>query len=392
MPIQPNGLLRTVLFIVAFLGQCAPGAGAGTVENSGTNRRLTVNEPRPIATSLADIATGRFENQRVTFTGTVRHCTVDKPVAPGGKGEVLKLTLATTGQTLDVLGYRPEGLERNRIIDSTVSMVGVAGSYRNRKGQFLAAVVTADRKGDVRITDSGPADPFGGVVAPIGELLTSVDRNRGDHRIRIRGVVTYYLPEHELYVQEGHDAIRVQTPEKVALKTGDLVDVVGFEATSGSSPHLEDGIIKKVLERIPSPERPLRTTWAQIVEGELDARLVQVEGTIFDIAQRPNELLIVLQNGKNMIGAYLPGIYRGNIPGLQAGARVEFTGVASLIFDENHRAKAFTLHLRAASDARLLKSAPWWNTKRALTLLAGAGSVIVLIVLWIILLRKRVNA
>ena len=333
---------------------------------------------------------GRFEKQRVTFSGTVRHFAVQKPSTPR-EVPLLKLAVASGGQNLDVLARFPSALDLTRLIDSTVLVQGYAGSYRNRRGQFLGAVVTADREGDIRVINPGPVDAFAGAQEPLGQILTSADRNHGDHRIRTRGVITHLVAGHEINIQDGDAAIVVQTPANAGVHLGEAVDIVGFESIVNSSPQIVDALVKPAGDRLIQP-RALRATMDQIVEGELEARLVQLTGMVFDVVPRPGEFLIVVQNGRSMVGVYLPDLKRDDLRNVKPGAKVEFTGVVSLIYDENHKVKSFSLRLRDSNDIRVLSTAPWWTTQRAFMLLGGAASVIFLVVLWVILLQKRVSA
>ncbi|MES1256845.1 MAG: EAL domain-containing protein [Acidobacteriota bacterium] len=375
-----KGAVRIFPLVLILFTPSVPGYG------QGPNRHDKVFTSHLRGESIAAISTGRFENQAVSFVGTVRQFAIEE-----SPRKTLKLLVGSSGASIEVLSTRFQSLDLTRLVDSTVGIHGVAGAYRNRRGQFLGALVTADREDDIRLLEPGPRDPFDTPSQTLGELLTSVDRARGDHRIKITGVLTWYQPGHELYLQSGDDAVRVQTAASTPAQPGDLLDVVGFEVVD-SSPHLTNGIFRKAAaDGTASPPRVVRTTFADVVKEEIDARLVQIDGTVFDVVLRTGEILIVLQSGKDMIGAYLPAV-RNEEFALQPGAKAQLTGVASLIFNEDHKPKSFSLRLRGPGDIRILQPAPWWTAKRALKVLAIAGSAILLIVFWVISLRKRVRA
>ncbi len=349
--------------------------------------------------TIPALAAAQFGTQRVILRGTVRRWSI-QPSSESPNEKVLRLSLAADGRNVTVLASRFAGLDFARLIESTVEVRGLAGAYRNRRDQFLAAVVKVGGDGDIRVIKAGPADPFETPLQPIGTLMGRMDERRGDHRVRTRGIVTFSYPGHQLYIQSGGAGVLVETSNSLPVHVGEPVEVVGFEEAGTSSPYITDATVKRAIEPEP-PVSPLATTFANVLAEEVDARLIRLQGVVFDVVRRPTELLIVLQckfpsahrgEGTVMLGAYLQAGADKGMETPTIGSQVELTGVTSLIAGEDHKPKSFSLRLRDPRDYRLLKGAPWWNTQRALTFLAAGGAFFILSVVWLMSLRKQVGA
>jgi PAS domain-containing protein len=76
---------------------------------------------------------------------------------------------------------------------------------------------------------------------------------------------------------------------------------------------------------------------------------------------------------------------------LRVGSLVQLTGICNIGVDENRAPVGFGLLLRAPEDVVVIQQPPWWTLERALSLLGFTGLVILSALLWVVMLRRRVQ-
>jgi PAS domain S-box-containing protein len=76
---------------------------------------------------------------------------------------------------------------------------------------------------------------------------------------------------------------------------------------------------------------------------------------------------------------------------LRVSRLVQLTGICSIRVDDNRAPVGFGLLLRALEDVVIIQQPPWWTLKRALSLLGFTGLVILSALLWVVMLRRRVQ-
>src|ERR1017187_1306288 len=82
----------------------------------------------------------------------------------------------------------------------------------------------------------------------------------------------------------------------------------------------------------------------------------------------------------------------GRLPALNNGSLVRVAGIVS--YDPPGRRsvpRGFTILLRSAADATVLRDAPWWSIERAFQLVGCLCAVALLAFAWIAVLRRRVQ-
>ena len=81
---------------------------------------------------------------------------------------------------------------------------------------------------------------------PVSSLMRFSPGGRSQHRVRVRGVVTYQQRGRALFLQNHGRGLRVLTQQDTALTIGDLVDVIGFPGVGESAPVLEDAVFHRI--------------------------------------------------------------------------------------------------------------------------------------------------
>jgi diguanylate cyclase (GGDEF)-like protein len=73
------------------------------------------------------------------------------------------------------------------------------------------------------------------------------------------------------------------------------------------------------------------------------------------------------------------------------GSQLLLTGICTIQVGSTLNPISFTILLRSPEDIVVLKQGPWWTPKRALALVSALTGVTVLVLIWVALLRNRVE-
>jgi diguanylate cyclase (GGDEF)-like protein len=275
------------------------------------------------------------------------------------------------------------------LVDAEVSLRGVCGALYNERRQLLGIQMYVPGGEYIRVLRAAPKDPFSLSPRSIEDLLRFSPTREMEHRVRLEGTVTYDDRSGSVWIRDATGGVVIHDRDEQGLMPGDVVDVVGVPEIGSFSPVLQRALVKR-LQSGPSPA-PERITAQDAIKGDLDARLVQIEGKLIDRLVRPADML-TLESGDTIFSAILPK--RGDVPRLEPGAVLRLTGICAVEADQSHDPilpRTFRLLLRSPADIVVLKGAPWLTTDRVTPILTGTVVLIVAALAWVSLLRKRVN-
>ena len=187
--------------------------------------------------------------------------------------------------------------------------------------------------------------------------LTKEQAQRG-LPVAFEATVTYYSPSDvDLFVQEGGEAIYVETKPNEVLAPGDRVIVIGITRASFTTDVLSESV--KVLGHGTLPQ-PVPADFGQLIRAERDCMRVSVRATV-----RSADAV----NFGEMHGVYLKlTLDEGSIDATVAGtdaiqlkelldAEVEVTGVVSGKFDSKMQLVGILLEVPSLADVKVLKRA-----------------------------------
>ena len=216
------------------------------------------------------------------------------------------------------------------------------------------------------------------------------------HRVKVEGVVTWQDRDHALYLQDGRDGIRISTAASHVILPGTRVEAVGFPAMGQYSPILKDGIFRMVGDGGPVPaahldvadilgrENPFNTSIA-------DGQLVEVEGRVVDSRTQGEERVLTVRQGKAVFEAHLAHAAREAPLDPGAGSLIQLTGVCTVVTDAYRNPVSFNILLRTAADVVVLKRVSWWTPLHSIAVVCGVGEAILIVALWMVILRHRVE-
>jgi signal transduction histidine kinase len=174
--------------------------------------------------------------------------------------------------------------------------------------------------------------------------------------IHIRGAVTLTSP---LYVQDDSGGIAVQSSAASTLNLGDEVDVVGTVDASEPSPRLVAKVI--TLRGGRNLVLPLSVTSTQAAQGAVDARLVELRGTLQSKRIEGSQVLLEFTDVDQAFSAVgFRNLSLQQFHQLASGSVLRVTGICS---SENVGlgGNGFSVRLRSLDDVTVLADPPWWS-------------------------------
>jgi len=376
-------------------GVTAPGLFAPQIRLRRLSVVGTASPPPARPSTYAELASGKLDSRLVSLEGRVRSVGVE-PARPD-KQLRLVFSLAAGGGTFDVRVHlaNPVGLHTQDLavlVDASVSLRGVCGGIFNGRRQLIGVVLHAPDASAIVVTRPSPTpDPFAQGARAIQTLFQFSPDAREAHRVRVDGTVTYRQPGGALYVWDGTGGVLVQTTQPDTLLVGDEVQVVGFPLMGDWTPALGDAIFRRV--RAGAPPAPVPTTAAREAGADgHDARLVTLEGTLLDVVDQQRALTLALIDQNVVFNAEVPAPRTEGRVELERGSRLRLDGISVARADNVlKRPVGFKLLLRSPADLHVVSRPPWWTLGRLLTGLASLAAFLALVIVWVVVLRRRVR-
>ncbi len=293
--------------LIEVTGETDPGEFAPVVvAHHITILGRSTNFPAAMPVTFEQITSGQKDSQFVEMRGIVRDAHYD---ATSG----YYLVVITTGGGQLTAYARTLPVNRDDLVDSTVTVRGVMLTQFNWQRQLFDIRLLVPRPTDLMIDKAAPADPFAVPTQPIERLLQFTPQGPYGHRVKVTGTVIYRQDGNALYLEDATEGLYAETIQPGFLLPGDQVEVLGFPAKGEYTPMLQDAIFRKVGSGpVPVPDQ---ISIDGALKGTHDCRLVRMEGVILDRARHSEEQFLVLQAPNGFIfHAYLEKDPGGRFP------------------------------------------------------------------------------
>lgn len=323
----------------------------------------------------------------VQLSGVVRSAKEDRIIDPPR----LLIQLSTAGGLVPlwVLQYQPSDL--TAFIDTEIIAEGVVhhlGTVRHQPGTVRLLVTSSQ---DITVIAQGE-DPYSLPATPLEELWTYVPGGYRDHRLHLRGTVSYHIPGEVLYLTDERAAVRVLTSDTTPLQLGDIVDVVGFATVGRYLVHIEDGSFR--VRSTGPPPKPINEPFTgKMGLSHFECALVTMEAVVRDRFRTEQAQELSLEADGRRFSAIVrsPG---GDWSDPAVGSVVRVTGIIEGLpqLEESmlgREAKSFRLLLRSAGDLVIVTRGPWWTGARLLTTVGAVGLLSIAGLGWAVTLRRR---
>jgi signal transduction histidine kinase/CheY-like chemotaxis protein len=367
--------------VVDLSGFTTPGQFAPSISGTWAERVSSAPMPAPAPVEFEYLYSGKMDSAWVQTEGIVQ--SIEPHLA--NFEDAVSLQLGSHQYLLLVHNPKKRSLPPP---DSRVRVQGVCASLFNARRQIVGFQIYVPSPEFVQLLEPGP-DPATLRSHPIDELLRFSFSNSPGHRTRIRGVVTLASPAGPSYVEDTGAGVKVVNHERMDLRPGDVVDVLGFAHAGSFSPEMRDAQVS-LVERGPAPSPPSITV-DEALEGGYDSKLVTIDAAVVDQLRGSSQNTVMLQVGGKLFNATLN---HGRFPSLDRGSIVHVTGVCSVVAEGNlayRIPKSLSLVLRSGNDITVVRSAPWWTTGRLLIAIGYMLALLLAVLSWVAVLRRKVG-
>ncbi len=343
--------------------------------------------PAPERLTYEQLASGREDSEWVEVQGMVR-CAF-----PGTKDR-MHLTVAMTGQRLDVVVDHLKMADADKLVSATVHIQGVCRSRHNGRRQLRYPYISAASPSNIVVDVPAPSDV---VQVPLANLLQFNSQGSYGRLVKVQGVVTEQKGN-AVFIQDGGAGLYVKCSHAAAVSPGALLEVTGFPVLNQIAPIVEDATFRVIGQRpVPDPV-DVKIDQLPYGDGEYDAVLVRFRARLVNRAERPDEQRLILEANNLMLTARLDTCkVDHSFKALRAGSELELTGVclAQSLEYWNHsatnRPEAVQLLMRSSNDVKVISNPPWWTLSRLLWMLGAITVVLLAGCPWVFALDRTVR-
>jgi diguanylate cyclase (GGDEF)-like protein len=379
--------------LVEIVGVSAPGDYAPIVDRARIRIEGKSHVPASATrVTLAELLSGAFDGQWVEIAGVVHvvHLTEHN----------VTIDVGTAEGSVSATTLRVPAVDYNALTDAVIQLDGNAGPEFNRKRQMVGVHLFFPTLGQLHVLQPAPPDPYATPLHPISQLLQFTPGFEFNHRTRVRGTVTLDWPGRMLCIEEASDGLCMPTAQSTSIRSGRVVDVIGFPTISQYKVTLENARFQ-VEEGSTSALVAKPITAQAILREDHDGELVQVQGELIGQDRATGDLTLMLRSGKLFYPAILPGYGTGDSPSTwKDGSRLRLTGVANVQVDSEStnrgeggvRPRSFQILMRSPDDVEILDVPSWLTRDHVVGILAAVLLIGCVAIAWIVVLRRRVEA
>jgi signal transduction histidine kinase len=279
-----------------------------------------------------------------------------------------------------------------RYISATVRVRGVMSLSTHDR-----PVLLVPSPAFLEVEEQTPEDPFVIPSLAIANLNSFDTTVQWVHRAKATGVVTY-RHERSLFMQDASGGLRVRAAANAPLvQVGDEVEVVGFPEGSGYSQVLSEALVRS--KGSSQSLKPATLDMNELASVRHSSTLVRVQANLMGQETAGANQILNLQEGQQLFQAIL-ALDQGRLPSLPAGSQLELTGVCQVeLVDrsagdqapESRPIASLRICLRSPLDVVMVKRPPWWTWDKAAALVGILLVVLMAALLWIRLLRLRLE-
>jgi signal transduction histidine kinase len=307
------------------------------------------------------------------------------------------------------------------LVDAEIRLCGIVGASFNNRGEFIAPSLITNLPEDLVIEKPAPP-PEELPRISLGELQPFRLHPPLPHRVRIEGTVIFSQPESFFYIQDGANAVRVETTSPSPLKPGDRIEATGFVDMTREIGMIRDATVRQIgsVKLIAaatdiSPEDILNLNQHANDNGmmaqphDFDGHLIRFRARLLAVQSntskpQPLRRLLLERTGTRADGssglvlqANLQSGSTREIDALQPGSELEVTGLAYLTYGPHKENRSLRLPsqvdliLRDARDVVVIQAPSWWTARRLAGLLAVVALVMAAAIFWSLQLKRQVR-
>ncbi|HEV2989378.1 MAG TPA: sensor histidine kinase [Candidatus Angelobacter sp.] len=361
-------------------GITGPGRFAPVIREQSL--RILGRKPLPNAHLYAfhELADGQKDSQWVRVSGIVRSASIDRTSWPE---PVLAMNVSSEGSQFSVRTPLPLSQDISSWVGKEVQIQGVCGTLFNAERQLIGILFYVPKMELIRTEATSNQVPF-------AALMRFSPEQEAGHKVRVRGTVAYHQPGNVLFLESDTKGLRVLAQQDTPVQAGDIVDAVGFPTVGESEPVLADAVFR-VVGHGPKPQPvnlDVSAPW-----GRYDGALVSIDARLIHLEQQPYGASLLLQHGARLFEARLQSPAPRDLQKyLPPDSDLRVTGIclvrAGGIW---HSPESFRLLLRSRDDITILRTPSWWNLRHTGWVLTATGIILLLVIAWVVVLRRRLR-
>lgn len=333
--------------------------------------------PQPVPATLAQLMDGSLDTLYVEVQGVLSSVSEDRVILLTREGRV-RIQLPN--------------LPRSVLEESLNSLVRIRGCLVPGRELFTQQVRVGDFglvNAQLSIDVPPPENVFEVAAKSVPDLLLFDSQASPLQRTKIVGQVLHQR-DSEVFLIDGANGARFIPKTPLALRPGDVVEVVGFPDLNGPTPLLRDAVVRLTNHTdLPTPQ-PIPTE--NLLSSRHDSTLVTIEARLLAQRQNQSDYILELQHGARTFLARLAKS-AGTLPEFRPDSQLRITGVYVGLGGDRVAAReidGFEVLLNSPRDVRVEHLPSWWTARHALGALGVLGGVLLLALAWIHALRGRV--
>jgi PAS domain S-box-containing protein len=292
-------------------------------------------------------------------------------------------------------------------LDAKVQVQGVCWTLTERDNRAAGFQIHSPGTNFLTLLEPGSSNIFSRPLRSSKELRSGSLGSGA--RVKVKGIITLFKPGRWLFLRDENGPVKARQLEpflpvgsssnfvdrsyQTPLQPGDQAEVIGAPMVSVLAPMLVDAEYRRLGGG--PPPIPISASVAELLGGSRDGDLVTLRGSLLDRERHESwstvEDLLRLQAGETIFEASLESDRTNALPPLARNAVLQLNGICTVELGEWKTVRTVRLLLRDAHDAQVLGQPPVWASWRVGRILLIAGILGAAALVWIWLLRGRVQ-
>lgn len=339
--------------------------------------------PAPVHRSIAELRTMAYESFRAVTEGVVHPCPVGN--------ERVCFRIYDGDKMISLSVPEPESPAAESLLGATVRITGIAGREVDETTKQIWPRLFAENLQAIQIL-TPPADTLNSTPSAISKLISPGSGQSYGPLVHVRGTVSWQAPGF-FFLGDGTGMVFVDTSETVSVRTGSVVDVLGFPHRGEFGLELADAVVRATASQSGSSLlTPMQTNASNVVNLNLNGRRVHLKARLIGQNAGAKEVVYQLEDGDRRFNAVLIGSANTrSTVGLPINSTLELTGVALVQSGNPAWQDPLLILIESPSDIVVKNGFGWLTLRRGLALLGLLFGVVVAPLVWVKQLRRTVR-
>lgn len=253
--------------------------------------------PRPESLSIAQLDAGIGESYRVVTEGVLHPCAT--------ASDRICFHILEGAKRIWLVIPEPAGAASDRLIGATVRVTGIAAEHVDDQQRRIGTELFVESLDEIKVLQPAPPVGFSSPPTPIGDLRAADADQRYVPLMHLRGTVTWQSPG-IFSIEDSTGMVFVGTRKTVVVRTGSVVDAVGFPSHGVFGLELADSGVRLAPSQWNAADiTPLHLTAAEVLKGALNGRRVFLHARLISQTEGPAEIVYQLEDGGQRFDAIL---------------------------------------------------------------------------------------